>query len=383
MSAQNNKVSLVACSRYHAEEVRSALNKLLEPFGGIKDLVKPGQRVLLKPNLLAAAKPAEAVTTHPAVMKAMAEMVRDAGARVFIGDSPGSDGQETALRVSGMREVMDDTGAEALILTEAGSVRLHSFKHKTVPLAAELEQIDLVINIAKLKTHSLTGLTGAVKNTYGLVAGRSKARFHFEHPLPLDFSRLVVEICLAVKPAFSVIDAIIAMEGTGPRRGKPRQVGLLMASPNPFALDAVAARVTGFEPDQVSTIAVARRLRLPGADIKEVETFGLPLEESLVGDFDRGPAGSGKISSLVARFPVAWFRNMLYARRPYPRIDGGKCNGCGVCVEHCPAQTISFAGDVPVIELYECIRCYCCQEFCAQGAIELDVRAAGSEKPEG
>lgn len=365
-------VSLARCRRYNLLEVRKAFLELLEPFGGISAIVKPGQRVLLKPNLLAAAPPAEAVTTHPLVVKVLTELVQETGGKVFIGDSPGNDQQQEAHRVGGMQKVMAETGAEMLLFRGIKEVKVNGFSARVIPLASELDQVDLVINLAKLKTHALTGLTAAVKNVYGCVAGNNKKRFHLEHPLPLDFSRLLVDVCLAVKPAFSIIDAVVAMEGTGPRRGKPRQLGLLMASPNAFALDSVAAEITGFRPEQMTTVAAARELKLPGSNINELSIKGLPLDHCRVSNFDRGPADSGKVSRLLTNFPLAWFRNMIYARRPYPRIDSTLCNGCGVCYENCPAQVIDFSGDIPDLDLYDCIRCYCCQELCAQGAIKLD-----------
>ena len=367
-------VSLAYCRRYHPQTVRLGLQQLLEPFGGIGAIVKPGQTVLLKPNLLAAAPPAEAVTTHPLVLKVLTEMILEKGGKVLIGDSPGNDRQEEAHRVGGVQRVITETGAEMLLFKNVKEVKVNGFKQRIIPLAAEIDQADLVINVAKLKTHALTGLTAAVKNVYGCVAGNYKQRFHFENPLPLDFSRLLIDVYLAVNPAFSIIDAVVAMEGTGPRRGKPKQLGLLMASPNAIALDSVAAEITGFSPEQVTTVAAARALKLSGSYFTDVHVEGLSLEECRVSDYDRGPADSGKVSRLIANFPLAWFRNMIYARRPYPRVDSIICNGCGECFETCPAQVIDFSKSIPDIDLYDCIRCYCCQELCAQGAIKLDRR---------
>lgn len=369
---ETETVTLAYCRRYHPQTVRHGLEQLLEPYGGIGALVKPGQKALLKPNLLAAAAPAEAVTTHPLVIKVLTELIQEAGGKVYIGDSPGNDRQEEAHRIAGLQKVIDDTGAEMLLFKRVKEVKVNGFRERIIPLAAELDQVDLVINVAKLKTHALTGLTAAVKNVYGCVAGKHKKRFHLEHPLPLDFSHLLIDVYLAVKPAFSIIDAVVAMEGNGPRRGKPRQVGLLMASPSAVALDSAAAEIIGFRPEQVATVAAARKLKLPGSNLSDVQIRGLSLEDCRVKDFDRGPAASGTVSGLIANFPLAWFSNMIYARRPYPRVDSKLCNGCGVCFENCPAQVIDFSKSIPDLDQYNCIRCYCCQELCAQGAIKLE-----------
>ncbi len=370
---QKPVVAIEKCMRYEPGEVRKALNGLVRHFGGFEKFISPGQKVLIKPNLLAAAAPAEAVTTHPAVIRALVELVQEAGGRALIGDNPGNDDQQETLKVSGLQEIIDQTGAEALIFQGSRDHPVAGFKERVIPLARELDQVDLVINAAKLKTHALTGLTAAVKNTYGCLFGKVKKRYHMEYPLPLDFSRLVVDVCLAVKPALSIIDAVVAMEGTGPRRGKPRQIGLLMASTSAFALDSVAAEITGFLPSQVTTVAAARELKLPGAFLHDLEVYGLSLEECRVMDFDRGPGGYGKISRLIANFPLAYFRNLLYARRPYPKVDPEICIKCGICAENCPVQVIDCGCGIPEFDLYDCIRCYCCQEHCPEGAIKLEV----------
>ncbi len=365
-------VALENCRRYHPHTIHSSLKQLLEPFGGITGLVKPGQKVLLKPNLLSAAPPVEAVTTHPVVVKVITEMIQEAGGRVYIGDSPGSDSQEKALRVSGMYDVIEATGAEALIFNDPIDVEVNNFKKRVIPIAAALEQVDLVINVGKLKTHAFTGMTGAVKNVFGCVVGARKARFHFDYPLPLDFSRLLIDVYLAVQPSISILDAVIAMEGTGPRRGKPRQMGLLLASHNAVALDRVAAEITGFYPEAIPTLVAAKELNLAGTELPAILVKGLSLDESRVPDFDRGPAAGGKLSRLLAMFPLARIRDMFAARRPLPHINPQICNGCGVCRDNCPAQVIELKMSIPDIDYRDCIRCYCCQEFCAQGAIELD-----------
>ncbi|MFO7952596.1 MAG: DUF362 domain-containing protein [Bacillota bacterium] len=364
-------VALEQCLRYHPQTVRSSLEQLLGHFGGINSLVKPGQKVLLKPNLLAAALPVEAVSTHPVVMKAMAEMILEAGGRVYLGDSPGNDSQEKALRVCGMKEVIEETGAETLFFNDTTNVEVNNFKKRDIPVAAALKQVDLIFNMGKLKTHAYTGMTGGIKNVFGCVVGSRKARFHLDYPFPLDFSRLLVDVYLAVKPSFSILDAVIAMEGTGPRRGRPRQLGLLMASPSAVGLDRVAAAITGFYLEEVPTLVAAKELNLTGSELSSVLVKGLSLERSKVLDFDKGPAAGGRLSRLLAMFPVARIRDFFAARRPYPKVKPALCNGCGVCRDNCPAQVIEFKMSIPDIDYRGCIRCYCCQEFCAQGAIDL------------
>ena len=369
-------VTLSRCNRYHLDTVRESILELLAPLGGIGSFIKPGFKVLLKPNLLAAAPPEEAVTTHPVIIRVLAELCREAGATVLIGDSPaGSCTPEHLYKSTGMQEAAEASGATLVDFLEAQEFEMPGWKRSgPLPLAQVLSEVDLVINAAKLKTHTLTGLTAAVKNTYGCVVGKSKGRLHREHPTPLDFSEIILDIYLLVKPGLSILDAVVAMEGTGPRNGRPRQAGLLMASTDGNALDCAAAAITGFSTDQVTTLALARRRGLAGTSLSQIKTAGLTLEEALLKDFDRGAVSGGRIGALLAHFPASWLRNFHQRRRPYPGINAEKCSGCALCYQHCPPQIISLRNKRAEIDLHRCIRCYCCQELCPQGAVEIFPR---------
>ncbi len=365
-------VTLARCDRYEPQEIRSALKDIFAPYGGLEAIVAAGQKVLLKPNLLSAALPSETVTTHPTVVKVMAEMVRDLGGKVYIGDSPGHDAQKKAHQACGITQVIEEIGAEALYFSDPVYKQVKGFRLWEIPLAPELDRVDLVINLAKLKTHSFTGMTAAVKNMYGCVPGKNKARYHFEYPLPKDFSRLLLDVYYVVRPAFSIIDAVVAMEGAGPRKGRPRQVGLLMGAPNALALDNVAASVIGFRPGQVATLAAASELKLEGSDPGSITINGVSLQDCRVKDFDLGPASQGRLAGLLAFLPFSWIKDFIAGRRPYPRIDAALCTRCGACYQACPARAIEFDGSsIPDINNDGCIRCYCCQEFCGPGAIDL------------
>ncbi len=368
---ETETVSVVSCKRYQYESVHDSIVLLLKPWGGIGGIVRPGDKVLLKPNLLAAVKPEEAVTTHPLIIRVLTELIQKAGGDVFIGDSPGGDDEDHAHSETGMLAVAQETGAKLIKFDRVRQKDYDGIRKRSLELTAAIDEVDLIINVAKLKTHPLTGLTGAVKNIYGCIAGKAKGRMHFDYPLPLEFSRLLIDVYMAVKPAFSIIDAVIAMEGIGPRRGKARNTGLLLASRNAVALDTVAATITGFQPGQVTTNIVASELGLAGTNISEISLHGLSIEEAMIPDFDRGTAANGKVGRLIARFPAAWVRGLRERRRPYPQINVLLCNSCGKCVEGCPAQIMYLNSKTPSIDLSACIRCYCCREFCPRGAVEL------------
>lgn len=368
--AVKEKVSLVRCHSYSPAVVRESLAELLRPWGGMTCFVGRGRRVLLKPNLLTAAAPEEAVTTHPAVVLALAGAVREAGGIPVVGDSPGRFSLERVCEAAGLADPLRKAGVELLPLDRAAERTLGGRTGRTVPLAAALEEVDAVINIPKLKTHSLTGLTGAVKNTYGCVVGRAKAHLHREYPLAGSFAHLLLDIYLAVKPVLHVADAVVVMEGPGPRAGRPRAAGFLLASPSGVALDTVAAVLTGFLPGEVTTLAAARERKIPGAMPGQVQVEGLPLEECVLPNFDRGAVPGRNLASLLWRFPFSWFKNRQEKSRPFPRIRE-TCTGCGTCLEHCPPQVMRVEGGRACIELERCIRCYCCQELCPQKCIDL------------
>lgn len=367
-----NTVSIARCSSYHLQTVLNSFSELLEPWNGISYFVKPGQKVLLKPNLLAACRPEESVTTHPLIIKALAILVQEANGIVYIADSPGTDNPDLVYRKTGMKDIADETNSELIKFDHNKNKDYYrNSNYKKFKLASNLDEMDLIINVAKLKTHPLTGLTAAVKNTYGCIVGKKKASLHVEHPLPREFSRMVLEVFQSVKPELSVIDAVISMEGVGPRSGNPRHTGLLMSSPNAVALDRTAAEITGFTIEEVPTLSAAREKGLKGTYLNDFVLKGLSWEESRIKNFNKGIAAGGSIGRLAANFPLARFRDWAKNRRPYPIIDKKQCINCGQCVKDCPAQIITAGHPIPDIEHKFCIRCYCCREFCPEGAIVL------------
>lgn len=366
---ESNLVRIVPCQRYHQGEMRRALEELLEPFGGPAVLFERGKKVLLKPNLLAAAPPGRAVTTHPLVVETLAAMVRERGALALVGDSPGIEGQDRVHRLTGMTGAAHRSGARLVKFDKSEPRAVEIVPGLTLGLTSWLSQVDLVINLAKLKTHALTGLTAAVKNLYGCIPGLQKGKLHLEYPRPRDFARLLLGVCLSVGPTLSIVDAVVSMEGAGPRRGRPRQTGLLMASTSAVALDTTAAYLTGFAPGQVTTQAAAATLGLRETRMSFLNFSGLAPESCRLADFDRGPAAGGRLDRLVARLPAARIKDFLASRRPYPRFQADVCNSCGLCREHCPAQAIiADQGSVSLVP-GACIRCYCCLEFCPRGAV--------------
>lgn len=357
-----NKVSFAACETYRLDAVLEAVAKSLEPLGGMKSFVKPGERALLKPNLLSAKRPEEAITTHPAVLEAVIVLVKQAGGIPVVGDSPGG-------KISDLRTYWEATGtAEAcrrqkaeLVSFEKSGVYEKRVGNRKYYIARPVLDADVVINIPKLKTHSLTVLTCAVKNMFGAVPGIRKSMHHREEPKPREFSGLVADIYSLVKPHMNIVDAVVGMDGAGPSAGDPKPLGFVMAGADGVAVDAAAAHLLGMDPFKVPTTAIAHRRGLGQGDIRKIELAGdVPGVRS---DF-RWPSlwRYSLIPSSLARAGARlfWIR---------PAIDPGKCVNCGACVESCPVSALSPEGRVPAFNYRLCINCLCCQEICPEHAI--------------
>ncbi len=224
-------------------------------LGGIGAFVKPGEKIVLKPNVLIGASPERCVCTHPAILSAAGKILLEAGAKVTWGDSPAVGGAVN-MNLSGLKKAADDIGIELADFSHGRAV-MHSaalLSHRLVIADAVLDA-DGVISLPKLKTHGLTRFTGAVKNQFGCVPGLLKNQQHARMPDVLNFAAMLVDINTLVRPRLYIMDAVMAMEGNGPRSGRPRKLGLLLISSDPIALDAVACKLIDLDPAFVPTSA--------------------------------------------------------------------------------------------------------------------------------
>ncbi len=356
------KVSIINCKTYEPAEVIAAVNQSINILGGMSAFIRPGQKALLKPNLLSAKKPEEAITTHPAVLEAAIVLVKEAGGVPVVGDSPG--GKISDLRTyweaTGTAEACRRQGAE-LVSFEKSGVYEKRIGNRKYYIARPVLDADVIINIPKLKTHSLTVLTCTVKNMFGVVPGIRKSMHHREAPKPREFSGLVVDIFSLARPHLNIVDAIVGMDGPGPSAGDPKQLGFIMAGADGVAVDAAASHLLDLDPFKVPTTQIAHRRDLGEGDIKRIELLGeVPQVRK---DFRWPPSWMyhlvpGALAKAGAR--LFWIR---------PEIDRQKCVNCGACVESCPVSALSPAVGAPVFNYRLCINCLCCQEICPAHAI--------------
>jgi uncharacterized protein (DUF362 family)/NAD-dependent dihydropyrimidine dehydrogenase PreA subunit len=367
------KVALARCGSYERSEVESAVRKSLHELGGLSRFVRPGQKVLVKPNLLAAEPPERGVDTHPEVVRAVLKELLAIGANPLVGDSPGLGSLARVAQKAGITQVCQELGVPLGVFDREIEVKApHGKILKSFPLVEEITQVDAVINLPRVKTHGLTRLTGAVKNLFGCVAGLRKGEMHFRLQHADVFHEMLIDLALTVKPVLNIVDGVMAMEGAGPRNGTLRFMGLIIAGANPFAVDATIARLIGVEPATVPLLALAEKRGLLGLEETGVEIRGEELDAFMIADFKVPPA-STRIGFRVPAMVNAFFRRFV---SPYPVIKEN-CRKCGVCLQACPAQLITVGPDKVKIDDRRCIRCYCCQEFCPHDAIELKAPFLG------
>ncbi|MBI5561282.1 MAG: DUF362 domain-containing protein [Deltaproteobacteria bacterium] len=361
------KAAITKCSGYEAGEVYAAVSEAVNLLGGIRAFAGPGERILIKPNLLASRTADKAVTTHPAVVAALIRLVADSGARPFVGDSPAIGSAKKVAEKSGILDACRDAGAELIELKELVVVENpggHRFKRLEV--SKEALSFDGIINAPKLKTHAQMHLTLGVKNLFGCVPGRLKPQWHLSAGVDsADFADMLLDLCFYLKPRLTVMDGIVAMEGNGPSSGTPRPLGLVFASHDAVAMDAVAANVLGAKRDDLPILKAATRRGMAGAEIGAVDVLGCPVESVKVHGFKFPPFMSVNFAAGLPYFIDKRLRSALTSR---PAINNNGCTLCSVCVNVCPPGVMTRSSRIE-IDYDRCIRCYCCQEVCPEGAI--------------
>ena len=368
-----SKVALVRCNSYDEDEVYTAIETGVNLLGGFSQFVKPGEKIVLKPNVLLGAHPDKSITTHPSVLKSTAKLLKTIDVNVFYGDSPSIGKSESQLRRCGLKEPADELN---LTLAEFDQGRVVEHKeallNKSFIIANGVLDTDGLISLPKLKTHGLTRLTGAVKNQFGCIPGYYKGQFHVKMPDPRNFGIMLVDLNTLIRPRFYIMDAIIAMEGNGPRSGTPKKLGAILFSSDPIALDSIACKIIDLNPEFVPTSQPGEEAGLGTYHYENIDVVGEDVEQFVDKDFEvvrKATISMG--SNPIRRF----LKNRIC---PRPGIDKALCVNCGTCVTMCPVEPKAIdwhSGDnskIPNYKYGRCIRCYCCQEVCPEGAISME-----------
>jgi len=382
MSSSINKkatVSVQRCADYEYENVKRAVDAVLMDVGGIESLAKSGDRVLIKPNLLFGKSPDKAVNTHAMVVRAVMERLADCGAKMTIGDSPSMGTAAGAAKKCGISDVAKSFGVEVISFKDTGHVTAAEGRiYRHLPLSTDALDADVVINIAKLKTHAFMTLTLGVKNLFGCVVGMAKSQWHLKAGQdPLAFARMLVEIDAAVSPALTIMDGVLAMEGNGPGSGDPRYLGMILGSREAVAMDRVILELLGESTDRLPVIQAAREMGHGATELSDIELRGESLASMRVKGFKLPPPPLSKRRFL----PQPVQRLLKRSLTAEPLIHDDKCTRCGTCVQACPPQIMSLkpmrkpdrSGNEKRLEIDRprCIHCFCCQEVCPEGAITV------------
>ncbi|MHB1484767.1 MAG: DUF362 domain-containing protein [Saccharofermentanales bacterium] len=379
------KVCMVRCGSYDRNLVQKAIDTAFSEMHA-SDMFKPGEKILLKPNLLSAKNPDKAVTTHPEVFRSVAAALGQYQVKLSYGDSPATDTPDRVQKICGIEAVADE-----LSIPKADFVNSYSCDFQEGALCRKfqfvkaVEDNDAIVSISKLKTHALTRITGAMKNQFGLIPGMLKSKDHFRFPDEKSFSKMITDLNNCVKPRLYVMDAVVGMEGNGPANGTPRQIGMILVSDDPVAMDSVCAGLIGLDYKKVMTVMTGEENGLGIADYRNIDFCLIDdadKEETIIWD---------RADKMVPRLVIHGFRHAVN-RNPdisklhklagpllkrlvlnRPVIVTKKCTKCNECIKICPVEpkAIYFSEEEQKIkyDYSKCIRCFCCQETCPSAAI--------------
>ncbi len=371
-------VSVIKCEEYERQSVYDAVKECLRLIASTDGMARPGMKVLLKPNLLSPSQgPEKAINTHPVVIRALVDIFqKDYGCEVLLGDSCGSVRNAStfnAFRVTGIDDIARETGMKTVNFDKDERIELVNKNGKVLKsfdVAKTVKDVDMVVSLPKLKTHGLTLYTGAIKNMFGAIPANGKKNVHLLAPQSKLMAQALVDVYEVTRPHISIMDGIIGMEGNGPNAGEPRKVGVMLASVDGVALDAVASSIIGFNPMDVPIIRYAHERGLGTADMADISVLGETIENVSVPDFKKPSSSSQDFASkYVPNFLLSgMFRHSCTT---FSTIYQPNCTQCYECIVNCPAKAMSAPDGKVIVDKEKCIGCFCCDEVCNFKAIKM------------
>jgi uncharacterized protein (DUF362 family)/ferredoxin-like protein FixX len=351
------KVAIEACDTYDVKLLKTLLDSMFQEisFSPISNA-----KVLIKPNLLISRTPEQAVTTHPAIIQALAELLKDHSCAVSVGDSPGFGSTDKVLNISGIMDVINQLGLTISTFSDNIIKKTNGISpYREFLFGDDPEKYDLVINVPKLKTHGMMGMTLGVKNTFGFIHAFEKPKWHLRAGQDRSlFASILIDIHRIVRPTVTILDGVIGMDGDGPSSGRPRHLGILGVGKNAFILDDCIEKLVHLPYPAPITHLAGKHGLLPdyevvGSNIPKIDDFLMP--NTMDTDWN------------IPDFAKRLLKNVFIKK---PKIRKKMCKACGVCAKVCPAKALSLEEKGPVFDYTRCIRCYCCQEMCPEGSVK-------------
>ena len=377
-------MSDVVVLRTSEEEIENNVARLFEMAGGIGRYVDRDDRVLIKPNFIAPRKSSTGATTNLTVIEGIIKCVLGAGAVPIIGEGVpyAFDADETFRRL-GVDRLAEKYHIDLVNLDKYPSRIVEicdGLILKEVVISNFVFEVDKIINVPIMKTHTQTTVTLGMKNLKGCIPGKEKLHLHNS-----GLHKGIVDLNTVIKPTFTIIDGIVAMEGKGPTNGDPKRMNLLLGSSDILALEIIGAKIMGFDPYSISHIRLSQRKDIGEYDLKKINVRGEAVKD--VRDKFAFPASQinkligslflGQVMPFLARCGIDITnisQRLMNYSMPYP-VFMDKCEGCGNCIINCPKKAIGFEGKLHVaLDKKKCSKCYVCDEVCIYNNVKIEGR---------
>lgn len=370
-------VAVNSCKVYN-DSLTELIYNQMKASGVTKEMLD-GKKIAIKPNLVISKKPEIGATTHPVFLRCAISALKMFGAEnaeYIVAESSG--GPYTTATIKNHYSVCgisEECGAPLNYSTDAQIVMYPEGETcKRFNVITPIAEADVILNVCKLKTHSLTKISCAQKNYFGVIPGIEKFEMHAAYSDQKDFRSMLCdlsEMLRSNKTLINVCDGILGMEGNGPTGGTPRHFGVVLTSLSPYCLDLAAEKILGFEGTApMVTLAKERGLCPDSAD--KLTVVGESLDDLVIDDVV--PPDSQR-KTFLSQLPNIMGGKLAGFFSPKPYINTSKCVGCGECVRSCPMHTIELvekSGKKQAkINRGDCILCYCCQELCPIVAVDV------------
>ena len=374
-----SNVSLIKCETYQQDILQEKISEAVNLIGGFKSLVKKDSKVFIKLNLVGPFDKDKGITTHPEVVRSVIKEVKKYTNNITVGDNPAVRDQIHTLKKCGIYEVLIEENVK--ILNQSKIITIHNSNPNVYPdfeVTEEMINCDLLINLPKLKTHSLAYMTVCEKNFFGTIYGLNKSAWHVKANNPLEFGEAMNDLYGAIletlkknnSTILNICDGILGLEGEGPSTGgKPKYANAILCSLDAVSLDAVACKLVNLDSEKLFITNIAGNRGYGESNINNINILGNQLSDFNV-YFEEPKDSVGNIGLRILKFKP--LRNLVLE---HPKINHDKCIKCGECAKICPPQTMTIEkGKFPKLKNIKCIRCWCCQEVCPQNAIEKSKR---------